>query len=497
MRIKNKIKSARVITGVPIPVFTVLLALTAGIAPVNASDHMDSPFLAQTGPPERTMWDIGDHFAFKGKHGLVFAMSLNPYSPPGAQSPLLVLDPNCTYEFKIDSDNDFKADIAYKISVGKPDADGIQDVILRKATGDAAENNGPTGDIIVKGKSSRGNATDVIETADGIRLFVGARQDPFFYDYRLLRYNIAADQLGNSLLPLYGDFFAKPSDAPIRSLDPKYVDTDGFTFGLQNVSLIAVEIPGMDGKFNTWSVTYVQGEGLNEQVDRTGRPGISAYFLPDPPFEDYKQPFNTIPPSEDGEPWVTRFNQTITGWQELWERDQKTGLPKMDANNNPIPRNLAEHYLPEVLPVDTSKPTEYPNGRGFKDDAIYTMLQDFAPFQETAFPQQQSNLNWLDDFPYAPLGLTTATAKKTRDHYEAQSNALFCDKAKRDVARYCSAGVSTSVLPVQHSASDNNEIQTLQTDAAEDTGISKLVLGMLIGGGLGFFAGRKGNTRSH
>jgi len=465
--------------------------VVGGMCVVYASDHMDSPFLAETGPPERAMWDIGDHFAFKGKQGLVFAMSLNPYSPPGEQSPVLVLDPNCTYEFKIDSDNDFKADIAYKISVGKPDAAGIQSVTLRKATGEDAENNGPNGEVIVTGNSSPGGTTDVIEAAGGIKLFVGVRQDPFFYDYRLLRYNIAADQLSNELLPLYGNFFAKPENAPIRSLDPKYMDTSGFTFGLQNITLIALEIPGLEGKFNTWSTTYVQGQGLNKQVDRTGRPGISAYFLPDPPFVAYKQPFNSISPSEDTGQWITRFTQTVTAWQELWERDQQTGLPKEDGNNNPIPRNLAEHYLPEVLPIDTNKPSEYPNGRGFKEDAIYTMLLDFAPFQKTAFPKQRSNLKWLDDFPYAPLGLTTASAKKVRVEYEAQSDTLFCNKAKKEVAEYCVAGEHISAQVMKQGISHNHDNNVQMTDSSQETGISKLVIGMLIGGGLGFFVARK------
>lgn len=84
-------------------------------------------------------------------------------------------------EFRIDSNGDAIADIAYRIRVSHS-IDGTQIATLRRDEGPATDTVGDDGQIIVDGAPvSTGHDAKITDT-DYYRLFTGWRSDPFFPD---------------------------------------------------------------------------------------------------------------------------------------------------------------------------------------------------------------------------------------------------------------------------------------------------------------------------
>ena len=98
-----------------------------------ASDHLDSQYI-----DELPKLDIGDLFVWTGFEtgSPVFFISLNPLTLGEQPASKLLLSQEAVYEFKLDTDGDNIADLAYKLSVSG-DAHP-QDVVLYRAEGDDA-----------------------------------------------------------------------------------------------------------------------------------------------------------------------------------------------------------------------------------------------------------------------------------------------------------------------------------------------------------------------
>src|ERR1700722_11216967 len=85
------------------------------------------------------------------------------------------------YEFKIDTDGDSVADIAYRVRFSAFEG-GAQTATLRRVMGAQAAGMDDSGQIIVEGAPvSMGPEARVTE-AGGHRFFAGWRSDPFFFD---------------------------------------------------------------------------------------------------------------------------------------------------------------------------------------------------------------------------------------------------------------------------------------------------------------------------
>lgn len=364
----------------------VLLCLTSA----QASDHLDSAFI-----DEHPQWDIGDLFLWTGAEtdGPVFLMTFNPLTGHMNDTRHIHLDENAVYQFKVDTDGDYEADISYKITVIGDAAE--QGLVLRKATGAAARTNtseeGKDSRTVAVGKTSvAGGAVKVVEGKNGELLFVGPRQDPFFFDFRTvespaaldLRFALGADGL--------------PSDGSAAN-----------TFGPTNMTVVALEVPELKGKkFTAWSTTSVEGE----QVDRCGRASITAIFTPntppgrnpsnypysnpepdaDPPLQTApKQAYNTTEPADD-----------VVNYRQMFEYR----LKQIQTGENDI-ETLLGFFLPDVLEYDPSKPMGYPNGRNLSEDAVFLTLQMINPFlfyDEDTYQFPAENPQKLStNFPYA------------------------------------------------------------------------------------------------
>ena len=138
--------------------------------------------------------DFTDLYAFpkpgdEGKSILI--MNVHPsvvVDPPGPTT----AEPFATealYEFKIDTDSDAVADIAYRVRFSSSEG-GSQTATLRRVEGAQAAGMGDGGQVIVEGAPvSTGRDARVTE-AGGYRFFAGWRSDPFFFDVQGMLNNL-------------------------------------------------------------------------------------------------------------------------------------------------------------------------------------------------------------------------------------------------------------------------------------------------------------------
>ncbi len=338
------------------------------------SDHKDSAFI-----DERPMVDIGDFFLWPGESGgPVFMISLNPLTNPDPRVTREIhLDAKAVYEFKIDRDGDAVADLSYKITV-EGDVPS-QRVTLRKAHGHEAVSNKPLGEVIATGDSTEYGAAcaNVIYGTSGEKLFVGPRQDPFFFDFRGL------------ISPVSDDLkFALSADG---------LPTDGSaqdTFGPTNVTIVALEAPDLKGKtINAWSVTSNSQDG--KAYDRAGRASVTAIFLPNPPTGRNPKAY----------PYGGQTKQTYNETEPVNDRVNYGKMFRYRLQQIQADESWADVFLPDILTFDPSQPQEYPNGRNLVEDAVFWMIVKLNPFcyipiSDPPFPRLNPQ-PLLKTFPYA------------------------------------------------------------------------------------------------
>jgi hypothetical protein len=349
------------------------------------SDHKDSPYV-----DDHPMIDLGDFFIWPGESGdPVFMITLNPLTDPDPfVTSEIHLDEKAVYEFKVDLDGDAIADVSYKITVegNVP----TQRVTMRKAHGEDAVSNLPVGEVIATGESTAYGAVEptLIEGPEGEKLFVGPRQDPFFFDFR------------GMISPVSDDLkFALSDDG---------LPTDGSaqdTFGPTNMTIVALEVPDLkDAPIGAWGVSSAADTG--KALDRCGRASITAIFLPSLPtgrnpdaypYGDLKQPYNETMPVDDLKNYGEAFRYRLQQIQAA--------------------ESLAEFFLPDILTYDPSKPQAYPNGRNLVEDAVFWMIVKLNPFcyipaaSDPPFPRSNPQ-KILPNFPYAVAPVTSYPYRK-------------------------------------------------------------------------------------
>jgi hypothetical protein len=343
--------------------------LALGAAPVLGADHRDAP-LTKDSPRA----DINDFYAWRQPNGNVtYAMTINPLTTPG-DTAKLQLDPSVIYTFRFDRTGDHVADGASKwvFSGNGP----IQDVtIINQRPGfpsDAVALDA-SGIATAQFKSSSGSAANVVTLANGNRVFVGPRDDPFFFD-------LAGFQNGL-----------------------KFTGVD--TFKGTNVTVIAIELTAAnfmainaanDGKLSIWVTTSKQDTlGNWVQIDRMGRPAINTVFIP----AAKKDAFNNNGPDRD---------------KAIYRADVKAALT---ALGSPAVDTLTDLLLPDTMAFDYNKPNGYLNGRAPKDDVIDISLQAITGNAAAGDGVNANDVPFSDTFPYfapphgggAPLPPNTGT----------------------------------------------------------------------------------------
>jgi hypothetical protein len=155
----------------------VVTAIVYNLLPVRGSDHQDSPTtVARPGA------DITDVYVYPAASptNVVLQMDVDPLLAPGGPTTTAALDPQVLYQFKI--------------AHGGP---GVEDMVIQlvptgAGTSQSVAVYGPfkpatTGTTATIGTASLAgtvpfNATAGTTLANGMKIFIGPRSDPFFFD---------------------------------------------------------------------------------------------------------------------------------------------------------------------------------------------------------------------------------------------------------------------------------------------------------------------------
>lgn len=269
--------------------------------------------------------DLTDLYAFAepGNTGRsILVMNVHPgvgLNPKGSTtaSPFA---PQAIYEFKIDTNGDQIADIAYRVRFS-PSQGEAQTATVRRVEGAQAAGTGDEGQIVVdRALVSTGIDAAVTESGD-YRFFAGWRSDSFFFD---------TQGAINNLQFTGNDFFA---DADVCS--------------------IVLEAPNSalgSGKLGLWGRTLDGTSGKWVQADRGARPSQSIFLT-----GDQRAAYLEAEPADDAR-FIAVFAHSL---------EHTGGYAPEEA------MRVAATILPDILPFNPSLPASYPaNGRTLTDDVM-------------------------------------------------------------------------------------------------------------------------------
>jgi hypothetical protein len=263
-------------------VFVGLAALAAPafmIGTGTASDHADTPDIAANPGT-----DITDVFLFPSRtnpRNVVLVMNVHPLIGPG-QGSSAFFDPNVLYQFKIDNDGDAVEDLVIQAKftgAGWNQSVKIAGPIEPRVTG--------TRNLLERAWAPVGRLNQPFHPKDNMTVFVGAREDPFFFDLEQF-FNILPDRA----TPISGISIPNPNQPQQTSWRPAGQAVDFLSNGGYNVLSIVVELPRKAliarGTSNTgpdrssviglWTTTSVPSSDGYRQMDRLARPVVNEVF---------------------------------------------------------------------------------------------------------------------------------------------------------------------------------------------------------------------------
>jgi Domain of unknown function (DUF4331) len=323
------------------------------------SNHFSADMLKF--PGDDTRLDLTDVFAFRSTDGpgkTVLIIDSNPTVRPPIELPATVITrrdfhPDAVYRINVDTDGDAHADIAFTFTFSELE-NGVQTGTAYYATGAQAREPGPAGEVLTSAiPVSFGTMAQPVQ-AGRIRVFAGARSEPFFADIEGA---------------LHGFEWTGHDD-----------------FAGNNVLSIALEVPddmlGAGPQMGIWASISLRRDGTLEQMDRGGNPTINPFINPD----GEKDLYNSRQPADD----VANY---LGPWSKLLESG---GYPPEEA------RTAALTVLPDLLRYDRSQPAHYPNGRVPTDD-VYSMRFAWLSHGKVPPTGLRPHDDLLTEFPY--LGL--------------------------------------------------------------------------------------------
>jgi hypothetical protein len=298
--------------------------------------------------------DFTDLYAFP-KPGYssksILVMNVHPSAvvdPPGPTT-AEAFAPEALYEFRIDTNGDAIADIAYRVRFSASE-DGSQTATLRRVEGAQAAGTGDAGQVIVaSAQVSTGRDARVTEAGE-YRFFAGWRSDPFFFDVHGMVNN----------QQFTGDDF----------------------FRDKNVCGIVLEVPNSvlgTKKVGLWARTLVGAVGGWVQVDRGALPAQAVFLV-----GTERDAYMTGEPADDGR-FVSVFAHAL---------EHTGGYTSEEATR------AARTLLPDVMPYDPTRPASFPsNGRTLTDDAgdaFVAVLTNGKVTEDKVGPHS----DLLTEFPY-------------------------------------------------------------------------------------------------
>jgi hypothetical protein len=334
-------------------------ALLGGIAlflaaslPALSDDRQDSPDLQNTFVVGQV--DLAGLYVFRSPtnaDNTVFVLLAGPHAQVISRP---FFDPKARYEFKIDSTEDFKPDLTFRIRFGQPDANGTQTLKLQRMIGRKPFT------TIASGNTG---ANLAIEGGGIVR--AGVFDDPFFFDAFAFN-DLVADGVGNFPRVAARNFYGPNA----------------------NILGIVVEVPSVglvkEGQTANDTIIDVWGRVLKNgiQIDRVGRPMTNIQLIPPVPRNaqttDLRRRFNRGQPKSD----KRVFGPATQGILQNF-----FGRTESDATA------LTNLFMPDVLFFQIGNPngfgtfvnnpdqglgTVFGNGRRLRDDAIDNLLTIFT-----------------------------------------------------------------------------------------------------------------------
>lgn len=310
-------------------------ASLAGMATnVSGADHRDSP-INISNPTA----DINDVYAFRNGNNLVVAISANPLIAPSDNATRGVFDPTVQFQIHVDRNGDLSDD---------------QLVTIRGTTRASTIVLDMMGGSIDAAVTPPNSDTPIITEKNGIKVFAGLRDDPFFFD-----------------LTAFQAFIANPT-APARGLRPASAGAPADTFAGLNVFAIVVELPiqAVTGaaNANTGTIkTWVSSSKNGARIDRMAIPAINTALIP----SASKDAFNAASPINDAATFRAAAQASVEGLRKAVD-GLFNGPTTQDGG--PLgylsPSQVAAALIPDVVTIDFSKPLQFPNGRRLQDDVI-------------------------------------------------------------------------------------------------------------------------------
>jgi len=298
--------------------------------------------------------DLTDLYAFPkpGEPGKsIIVMNVHPsvsVSPPGdtTREPFST---EAIYELKIDTDEDARANIAYRVRFTLS-GDGAQLATVRRVKGEEAAGLGDGGDIVIdRAPVSIGPEARLTEAGD-YRFFAGWRSDPFFFD----------------------------TEGALNNF--QFTGQDFFTN--KDVCSIVLEIPNTalgTGAVGLWHRTLDGKSGTWIQADRGAKPSQSVFLT-----GEHQGSYLAVGPDVDAG-FVPVFAHSL---------EHTGGYSPVEA------RRVAQTLLPDLLFYDPSRPAAYPlNGRALCDDVMDVFLPLITNGRVTS-DNVGHHLDLMAEFPY-------------------------------------------------------------------------------------------------
>ena len=309
--------------------------------------------LEQRDVPAAQEWhvnlNITDFYVFQkpgDERKTILIMNVNPMPPKLADS----FDPAAVYEFRVDTNGDAVADIAFR-GTFSPYQNGQQTATVRRATGQQATSNDDSGEIIIANAPVSFGEQAQVTNAGDYAFFAGSRSDPFFFDLMGFCNNL------------------------------KFTGTDYFLD--KDVFGIVLEVPnsalGEPSKVGLWSRVLWSHDGEWLQVARLGLPLVNILF--------------NAPADKD------LFNRSEPAQQKALFMDKVVAQLESMGHTASRAQEIAQMFIPDILHYDSSSSQGFFNGRRLADDVVDVVLNLVMAGKVTT-DMVGPHSDYLATFPY-------------------------------------------------------------------------------------------------
>ncbi len=363
----------------------------SGAPRARAADHREAPTVVADDAA-----DIGDVFAFVDPeipNKTVLIMSVAPFRAPGSAAGF---SDDVLYQFKVDNDADSREDVVLQFRFTPPGASQSFSMFGP----DRPRARGRVNKVVGKTPAVTGAANGSVVTDGEIDVACGLFDDPFFFDAAWV-----TRQLG---LAPGGPLLREP----------------GFdTFAGFNMMIIAVRVPNTlltrsasEPNIRIWATTNRatktsrSSKPLKDdkdtkafvQVDRTAVPALSTALIPGTQVNgvSLKDAFNRGLPVDD----IKDYREIVV-----------TSLVAVNGDRTYSETITDAVLLPDVLRLDTSAPSGFPNGRRLQDDVIDIVLNVASNGAVSTDGVGQNDVPLRGVFPYVAAPHTAAEPIPARD----------------------------------------------------------------------------------